>query len=181
MPGIDGGSNTSRDYAPHMWILRPEGDPSDDEAWAFVGGDCLDAVPYDDKEYHIGATALGEVLCEVQTKYPWRYLGPLAVEELPEPLLYDALQKAVTEHAASLNGPALINGLLALLPEYAGVELDFPEAFNQGILFDKRISTQEFERLWGDWEKAKKEATTEILRVLGLPKTPGAEPSSTDD
>ncbi|MDB5175609.1 MAG: hypothetical protein JWM81_467 [Candidatus Saccharibacteria bacterium] len=89
MPSIDGGSSTSIDYAPHMYVLREGGDYQLEEDYVFVGNaettyedDLKYGSTYQEQlariqeqaadgfysEYHLGVSLTEGLVGDVQTK-----------------------------------------------------------------------------------------------------------------
>lgn len=160
MPSITGGSQTDRDYAPHMYILGLDGNPDVEDDWQFVGNlgnvyvHVYGETRGDSTDYHIGATVLGELIADVQHRsrssaesssrdLP-RVPESISVGELPQDVLRKALDRALDGNAASLERQVLIR---LLLPLVAGedIPIEFPEPLEADRAFNGLPAEQDAE------------------------------------
>ena len=115
MPSITGGDSSARDYAPHMWVLSEGGDSSIDEDYTFVGNaTAFYREPEAGLEYHVGVTALGELVGSV---IPDQYntLRGLSAEEIPEAAKKKLIEVGLNQ-ISTLAGHVILNGLGVEIP-----------------------------------------------------------------
>ncbi|MBI2008837.1 hypothetical protein HYS84_00310 [Candidatus Saccharibacteria bacterium] len=133
MPNPWGGRNTDRNYAPHMWVLGPEGNPANDEDYIFIGNVSGERI-IDGRRYRMGADSIGQLFCEHvrlmegSNSPQWGSEEHVPMKEIPLPVVYAALERATSQHD---------KGLLAAL----GVNVSLLEeiGINYDILFNGSI------------------------------------------
>lgn len=145
---MTGGDSSDRDYAPHMWVLAEDGDSTRDEDYIFVGNA---TTFYRDAEagaeYHVGVTALGELVGSVTTDNYKTSTG-LPAEEIPDPAKRKLVEVGVRQ-ISTLSGQIILSGLGIGVP--SDLEpVDFGKAINgtpeqRAIEFAKREQWQQVE------------------------------------
>lgn len=149
MPSITGGDSSARDYAPHMWVLSEVGDYSKDEDYIYVGNSTVYYhEPEAGLEYHVGVTALGELVGSV-TPDQWRTVRGLPTEEIP-----DAAKKKLIEYGlrkiGTLSGHLILGAFGVNMPQDLE-PIDFGKAFNGAP--EEQEAELAKEQRWNDVKK----------------------------
>lgn len=146
MPSMFGGSSSARDYAPHMYLLGPDGNGDNDKDYAFVGN-TVRSVRDKDVEYKVGHGVMGLVANKFEPLQPDRPYPSrqsyIEVEELPQSVIRNVLDKALAPNADLPLVRALAKNLEPPV-DLSNVEL--PEKPDIANLFDRNPAVQETAR-----------------------------------
>ena len=158
MPSMTGGDSSTRDYAPYMWILPHGGDPEFEDDYVYVGNTGSVHVEVDGTDFHIGATALGELVCEaseVTGNYwdPHIFVGGIHHKIIPEQVLRSALNNALDANAAMPDRQQLVVSLLHAIPDFAGIEVNFPDTMSVAEIFGTGVSREDIRASLDDMDR----------------------------
>lgn len=134
---MDDGSQTGLAYARHMYILQIGGTPGELADYDYVGQNGQVYVEANRTKFHIGATIAGELVCEatVLSTVPNTFLGGIAISEVPEPVLREALDRSLDANAALSDRQQLVVSLIQRIPDFAEIEVEFPGAIGLSDVF----------------------------------------------
>ena len=121
MPGLTGESQTGFEYAGHMYILKPSGDPNVEDDHVFVGGAELRVSDYETGlQFHLGVSTIEEqgeagIWCEKSEGLFGQRVG-LRPDEIPAEVKAAGIRKGL-RRISTLDGQILLQGLGIGFPE----------------------------------------------------------------